>query len=181
MRDLSLHILDIIENAIRVGASSVEVSLTEDPTHDLLTLLVEDNGPGLRVPPETAMNPFYTTKSGKRTGLGLSLFQAAAERAGGRLILRKARLGGLAVEATMHLSHVDRSPLGDMPATISSIVCTNPKLDLTLRFHASGRKTTLRISEILDELKTNGCCGLSAARKVSDRVKAAVTEMTCVS
>lgn len=180
MRDLSLHVLDVIENAIRAGASSVEVNITEDLAGDLLTLLVEDNGPGLREPPEKAMDPFYTTKRGKRTGLGLSLLRAAAERAGGRLVLRRARLGGLAVEATMRLSHVDRPPLGDVPATVSSLVCTNPELDLTLRLHVRERETTLRMSEILSELGTAGCCGLSAARKVSGRVRAAITELELV-
>jgi len=180
MRDLSLHVLDVIENSVRAGASSVTVSITEDTNEDTLTLLVEDNGPGLRVPPERAMDPFYTTKKGKRTGLGLSLLRAAAIRAGGQLVLRRARLGGLAVEATMRLSHVDRPPLGDVPATISSLVCTNPELDLTLRLYVGGRETTLRMSEILSELGTGGCYGLSAARKVSDRVGAAIAELALI-
>jgi len=180
MRDLSLHVLDVIENSIRAGASSVDASIIEDLEHDLLTLRVEDNGPGLRVPPEKAIDPFYTTKKGKRAGIGLSLLQAAAERSEGQLVLRKARLGGLAVEATMRLSHVDRPPLGDVPATISSLVCTNPELDLTLRLHVGEQETTLQISEILSELKTAGCCGLSAAREASGRVTEAIAALNPV-
>jgi anti-sigma regulatory factor (Ser/Thr protein kinase) len=117
VRDLSLHILDVMENSIRAGATAISLTVAEDPEQDRLTIIVEDNGPGLSVPPDVATDPFYTTKNGKRTGLGLSLLRATAEQAGGKLTLRRSELGGLAVEAAMQLSHVDRSPLGDLAAT----------------------------------------------------------------
>jgi signal transduction histidine kinase len=89
MRDLSLHILDIIENSIRAGASEVRVAIEEDPAADLLKIVVEDNGPGLGLPEQVVLDPFYTTKKGKHVGLGLSLFREAALRAGGDLKLWK--------------------------------------------------------------------------------------------
>ena len=92
MRDLSLHILDLIENSIRAGASAIMLTVAEYPDADLLELTLEDDGHGLRVPSDAATDPFYTTKAGKRTGLGLSLLRAAAEQADGKLTISTSRL-----------------------------------------------------------------------------------------
>jgi signal transduction histidine kinase len=134
LRDLSLHILDLIENSIAAGATIIRVSIEQRLRGDEMVIAVEDNGHGLSVLPDKAMDPFFTTKSGKHTGLGLSLLKAAAERAGGALSLSRSKLGGLAVEAVMQIHHVDRSPLGDIATTISSMACTNPEIDLRCRF-----------------------------------------------
>ena len=75
MRELSLHILDLVENSVRAGASVIFIGITVDSVRDLLEISVEDNGPGFGVPVEMAFDPFYTTKEGKKTGLGLSLFR----------------------------------------------------------------------------------------------------------
>ena len=87
MRALSLHILDLVENSIRAQATTIVIRIVADPAADLLRIEIEDDGTGLKVTPEQALDPFYTTKGGKRTGLGLSLFRAAAEAAGGGLTL----------------------------------------------------------------------------------------------
>lgn len=129
MRDLSLHILDLIENSIRAGASVVAVTVHADRDLDVLRIVIEDNGPGFPAPAGQVVDPFFTTK-GKKTGLGLSLFAAAAQRAGGRMTLGTSPLGGAMVAATMVLSHVDRPPMGDLPATIATVACTNPQIDL---------------------------------------------------
>jgi len=171
VRDLSLHILDLIENSIRAGASRVAVTIEKDQAADVMKVIVEDNGPGLSVPADVAMNPFYTTKKGKRTGLGLSFLQTSAGQAGGEVRLRKSRLGGLCVEAIMKLSHVDRPPLGDVAATMSSITCTNPDLEIAFTCRACGREAVLRVPELLDDRATSACRGLAAARQVSERIK----------
>jgi len=174
MRDLSLHILDLIENSIRAQATVVQVTIVENRAQDVLQVLIEDNGPGLSVPADVATNPFYTTKSGKRIGLGLSLLRAASEQAGGHLILAQSRLGGLAVKATMRLSHVDRTPLGDLAATFSSVVCTNPGLDLCVRLCLDDQEHIVRAADVARELPANERGGLTIARRVSDRVKNAL-------
>ena len=83
MHDLSLYVLEMIENSLRAGAGTVAVRVWVEPPRDELTIVVEDDGPGLDVSVEQATDPFYTTKAGKRTGLGLPLFREAAEAAGG--------------------------------------------------------------------------------------------------
>ncbi|HQL53715.1 MAG TPA: ATP-binding protein, partial [Phycisphaerae bacterium] len=103
MRELSLHIMDLIENSLRAQATIILVSVEALPDQDLLRIVVEDNGTGLRVPVESVLDPFYTTKRGKRTGLGLSLFRAAAESTGGRLMIDKSALGDVGVRVTVEL------------------------------------------------------------------------------
>ena len=172
MRDLSLHVLDLIENSIRAEASVIAVTVVQDCEKDLLKIIVEDNGPGLSVSSDVALDPFFTTKEGKRVGLGLSLFRGAAERAGGTLTLAQSPLGGLAVTATMQLAHVDRSPLGDLAATFSSVVCTNPQLDLRCRFCNGKQEWVVRAPDVAKELPPNERCGLAVARRVSERIRA---------
>jgi hypothetical protein len=188
VRDLSLHLLDLMENSIRAEATVISVTIEQDRARDMLRIVVEDNGAGLSVSPGQALDPFYTTKAGKRTGLGLSLFQGAAERAGGRVTLGRSPLGGLAVTACMRLSHVDRSPLGDLAATLSSVACTNPEVDLWCRLVRSAdeipdsksqipdlqsavREWVVRSSEVEKGLPFGQRCGLAVARRLAEKVR----------
>ena len=174
MHELSLHILDLIENSVRAGASTILVTLDENRRSDVLKVIVEDDGPGLSVPPDMALDPFFTTKNGKRTGLGLSLFRSTAEQAAGRVRLRQSALGGLAVEATMELHHVDRIPIGDIAATMSSVVCTNPELDLSCRFAVGNEQIIVRVPDVARELPIGKRTGLAVARRVSEKIKSSI-------
>ncbi len=137
MYDLSLHLLDIIENSLNAGATTIEIGLRIDPVADILELTVDDNGPGLGADAARVLNPFYTTKADKRTGLGLSLLQSAAEQAQGSLALQPSpRLGGLRVEVRMQHGHVDRPPLGDLAATVSTMVSAHPTVTFRLKVQA---------------------------------------------
>jgi hypothetical protein len=171
VRDLSLHILDLMENSIRAEASIVAVTIDIDPAADRLRIVIEDNGKGLKVSPEEAADPFYTTKGGKRTGLGLSFFREAAERAGGTMTVGKSELGGVRVAAEMRLNHVDRSPLGDVAATLSSVVCTNPNVDFQVNLRMSGEEYRLSAFEIGEELGEGRCGGLVVAQVMMERIK----------
>ena len=133
MHDLSLYILEMIENSLRAGAGTVAVRVWVEAPRDELTIVVEDDGPGLDVSADEATDPFFTTKAGKRTGLGLPLFREAAEAAGGHLTLHRSHeLGGVAIDAVMGLSNIDRPPLGDVVETVAVMAATNPGGALTL-------------------------------------------------
>jgi signal transduction histidine kinase len=131
LRELSLHLLDIFENSLRAGATHIRFTILLDDPQEVLVLRVEDDGPGLPVRPDQALNPFYTTKQGKRTGLGLSLFKAAAQQAGGDLNIDVSDLGGVQVEAKFQHNHLDRTPLGDIAGSIMTILLSNPDLIFT--------------------------------------------------
>ncbi len=170
MRELALHILDLVENAIRAGATRIEVSVEEQPGENLLAIAVEDDGPGLPVPAQTAMDPFFTTKEGKKTGLGLSLFRFRVEQAGGQLRLEKSALGGLAVRAVMELGHVDRSPLGDLASTLASVVCTNPGVELCSRLRVGPRELAVSSTEVARTLPSGVRGDIAVARQMRRKI-----------
>ena len=144
MHDLSLYLLDILENSVRAGATVIATTIVADRAADELTIRVEDDGPGLPVEPEQALDPFFTTKSNKKTGLGLSLFRQAAEAAGGGLkVARSDELGGVSVTAWMSLADVDRPPLGDVAASIATMVVTNPEIEFRVDLTDDGARTSL--------------------------------------
>ena len=156
MRDLSLHVLDLIENSLRAGAQRVDVLVAQRVDLDEMVIAIEDDGPGLAVTPAQAADPFFTTKSGKRVGLGLSLFQAAAERAGGGMALDRSPLGGLAVRATMRLGHVDRNPLGDLPATLATALCAQPEVRFRVVLDVDGARAEADSYDTIERLSQRG-------------------------
>ncbi len=148
MHDISLHVLDLIENSVRAKATVIVIRMGIDSNADVLEVCVEDNGEGIRVPPEQVLNPFFTTSKRKKVGLGLSLFKAAAEMAGGHLTLsRSAALGGVAVKVGMRFLHVDRPPIGDLAETISTMVLMHPEVDFRLSVRCGERAFDFRLRE----------------------------------
>lgn len=127
MRELSLHVLDIVQNSLAAGATSIEVEITEDRSRDRLTIVIRDNGRGM--PPELlvrASDPFVTTRGTRKVGLGLSLLAASASLCDGGLTISSTEGVGTTVVADFRLSHIDRAPLGDMGSTIAAILACNP-------------------------------------------------------
>lgn len=170
MREISLHILDLVENSIRAGAAVVCVSLEEEPSEDIMTVCVEDDGPGLEVSGDVAADPFFTTKDGKKTGLGLSLLKFRAEQAGGSFQVGRSSLGGLSVRARMPLSSVDRSPLGDLAGTLASVVCTNPGVELRSRLRVADREWAVSTADIARGLPAGRRAEISVARRMREKI-----------
>lgn len=133
MHDLSLYLLELLENSIRAGAGHVAVGILADRASDRLRLTVDDDGRGLDITPEAALDPFYTTKKNKKTGLGLSLLKADAEASGGHLTMDSSpTLSGVRVETELILSHIDRPPIGDIGTSIMVMEMTNPTIIFTV-------------------------------------------------
>jgi len=121
MEDLSLHILDIVENAVAAGATRVLVAVNENAGRDVLTFRVTDNGRGMSEEERArAFDPFFTTGR-KRTGLGLPLLAHTAEACGGRVVLDTAPGRGTRVVSRFRLGHVDRPPLTGMAVTMMTL------------------------------------------------------------
>jgi len=175
LRELSLHVLDLVENSVRAGAGVVAVTVEEQPERDLLAISVEDDGPGLAVGPEQALDPFYTTKEGKRTGLGLSLFRQQVEMAGGAVELGRSALGGLAVRARLGLGHVDRYPLGDLAGTLAGTVAANPGIEIRARLARGDREVHVSSAEA-DPAGNPAGAGGGAARAAARRLRQRITE-----
>jgi signal transduction histidine kinase len=165
MHDLSLYLLEILENSTRAGAGRVDVAVTIDHETDELRLAVDDDGSGLTATPEQTLDPFYTTKPGKKTGLGLALLRADAQAAGGDLAIGPSpELGGVRVEAFMQLDNVDRPPIGDLGTTIYVTAATNPGVAFTVSLrgdeftppldHGPPQEAVARLRLLSEELVT---------------------------
>mgnify|MGYP000201799111 FL=1 len=149
MRELSLHILDLAENAVTAGARLVAITVEESAAADRLTIRVADDGPGL---PEEKLrrleDPFVTTRTTRRVGLGLSLLAAAARRAGGGVEVRSAPGAGTEVTAVFRLGHIDRAPIGDVAATIAALIAGYPAVDFVYRHRIEEREIALDTREL---------------------------------
>ena len=129
MEDLSLHILDIAENAIRAEAKTIRIEILEDEDNDLLTLCIEDDGRGMdKETAENIVDPFFTTKSKKRVGLGVALLSQAAQQADGRLMVDSEEGVGTKITATFKLSHPDMKPMGDVLQTMATLITADPSI-----------------------------------------------------
>jgi len=141
MRELSLHILDVLENAVEAGATRITLTIEEDSALDRLLIRVQDNGRGM--PPEVVsrvLDPFFTTRQTRRVGLGLSLLAAAAERAGGGVEVQSQPGAGTVITATFQLRNWDRPPLGDLPGTLLAILLARPPVEFTYVHRVDGRE-----------------------------------------
>jgi signal transduction histidine kinase len=130
MEDLSLHILDIAENSITASAKMIGIRIIEDHAKDLLTIEIEDDGKGMDEQSlQKAIDPFFTTRTTRKVGLGLSLLAQATRESDGKIELSSEPGKGTTVKAVFRLSHLDRKPIGDINETIRTLVAGHPEID----------------------------------------------------
>ena len=153
MRELSLHILDVVENGITAGADMIRIRVEESRPADLLTIKISDNGRG--IPAEKLaklQDPFVTSRTTRRVGLGLSLLAAAAERCDGKLEVEAGTAGGTEVRVSFRHSHIDRAPMGDMASTMATLLMGNPLIDFEYRHIIDGNDFIVDTRELKKEL-----------------------------
>jgi len=154
MLELSMHILDVAENALEAGATRIEISIEEDLEDDRLTIRVADNGRGMSEEfLQKVLDPFVTTRTTRRVGLGLPLFAAAAKWCNGDFEIRSKEGEGTVVTATFQHSHIDRAPLGDIKSTLLSIILFAPEVDLRYSHRVDGRVFEFDTAEIRRQLE----------------------------
>ncbi len=130
MLQLALHILDIVENSTRAGATLVTVVITEDRKEDLFRIEISDDGRGMSGEARRkALDPFYTTKGVRRVGLGLPMLFQATRQGGGQFAIESKEGAGTSVCAEFKHGHIDRQPLGDMAGTMTTLVAGNPEIN----------------------------------------------------
>lgn len=154
MKELSLNILDIAQNSIKAGAKHLTIALTRRGSW--LTVSISDDGVGMSPAfAAEAANPFTTTRTTRKVGMGLPLFKLAAEQTGGTFSIESrqaAREGdghGTVVTASLDTSHVDCEPLGDVASTVTTLIQGNPDLSLTYLY--AGEEDEVRLST--DEMR----------------------------
>ena len=157
MRDLSMHILDIVMNSIRAKATLIEITVIEK--NDTLTLEIKDNGIGMGESMlQQVKNPFFTTRTTRRVGLGLSLLLDNAKKTGGKMEISSKEGVGTTVEAMFHTNHIDCIPKGNIDETIISLIMLEPDLDFIYNHTINDnyyQLNTLEIKKILHEVPIN--------------------------
>ncbi len=130
MEDLSLHILDIAENSISASAKRIEIRIDEDEAKDLLTIEIKDDGKGMDEQTlQKVLDPFFTTRTTRRVGLGLSLLAQAARETDGTIELDSKNGEGTTVKVSFRFSHPDRKPMGDIDETLRTLVVGHAGID----------------------------------------------------
>jgi signal transduction histidine kinase len=131
--------MDIAENAIRASARRITIVIVEDEEKDELTLEITDDGRGMdKKTSDRALDPFFTSKDGKRMGLGLPLLAQSAREAGGKMELESAPGKGTTVRASFRYKHPDRRPLGRMDETMIALIAGNPQVDFVYEHMTGG-------------------------------------------
>lgn len=141
MKELALHILDVAENGIAAGADRIEITVDEAPSANRITIVIADNGGGI---PADVMarvtDPFYTTRTTRRVGLGLSLLENAARQCNGEMTIDSDPRRGTLITATFAHDHIDRAPLGDMAGTLMALIFGNPEVAVTFQHRIDGKE-----------------------------------------
>lgn len=135
MRELSLHLLDIAENSISAKAKDITIEVIENLQIDLLQLSVQDNGCGM--PPDMAaqvIDPFVTTRTTRKVGLGIPLLKEAADMCNGSLVLTSEVGVGTTIVVKFQHSHIDRMPLGDLTTTLLHLLVANPPVHWIFKY-----------------------------------------------
>lgn len=149
MTELSLNVLDVAENSTRAKASLVSITVSADTAADRLVITIEDDGCGMtKEQVSQVTDPFYTSRTTRKVGLGVPFFKYAAESAGGQFSITSEPGRGTTVFASFQLSHIDRMPLGDMNATIHTLITCHPDTEFVYTYRYDGRSFTLDTREL---------------------------------
>jgi C4-dicarboxylate-specific signal transduction histidine kinase len=124
--------MDIAENSLRAGAENIDIRLVENTATHTLALEIKDDGPGMDEETlNNATNPFFTTKDGKKFGLGLSLLSQASEDAGGEMRIEKGKDRGIKITATFHTDNIDIKPIGNINKTLRVMRAAHPEVNFS--------------------------------------------------
>lgn len=159
MQELSMNVLDIAENSVSAGAKLIQITVDEQPTQDLLTINIEDDGIGMTDEQLSRVSdPFYTSRTTRKVGLGIPFFRMAAEITGGSFDISGKPGSGTQINAKFVLSSIDRMPLGNINDTIFTLIHCNAEIDFlyTRRLGSDEMKLDTRsFREVLGDIPLN--------------------------
>jgi len=159
MKELSLHILDLVQNSLRAEAKCIRISVTDSVSQDLLEITIEDDGYGMDAALLAKVTePFTTTRTTRQMGMGIPLFQMVAEQTGGRLTIESTPGQGTTLRCAFVRSHIDLLPLGDMVETLITLVQGAPEVDFLYCYKTDTQELlfdTREIREILEDVPLN--------------------------
>jgi hypothetical protein len=154
LQDLSQYILDIAENSLNADANRVEIVVDEDTGGKTLRLTVSDNGRGMDEKQLlTVHNPFYTTRTERKVGLGIPFLKHAAEICGGNLEIFSEEGKGTTIRASFKSDCIDCPPMGDIADTLVTLVVGWPDRDFSFRCSLDGESFAVDTNELVEILE----------------------------
>ena len=153
MQEISLNILDIVQNSIKAQGNLIKISIDINREEDLLSVIIEDNGYGMSTEKlKKIKDPFYTTRTTRSIGLGIPFFRQAALITGGSFYINSKLKKGTIVSAKFVFSHIDRMPLGDIVSTIHLLITMNPDIHFIYTYKLEDKKFILDTRQLKDIL-----------------------------
>ena len=153
MRELSLNVMDVAQNSVRAEASLVTIDVSESDKNDELTISISDNGCGMTEEQvKQVIDPFFTTRTTRKVGLGVPLFKMSAEQTGGSFSIESEVGKGTVTTASYVKSHVDMTPLGDINSTVEILIRCNPNIDFVFNHSTDIGSFTLDTRELREVL-----------------------------
>lgn len=148
MEELALNILDVAMNSVKAGASQIEIEINAETARNLITVRITDDGCGMDAEfLKRVTDPFSTTRTTRKVGMGLPLFKMYAELSGGGLTVESEKGKGTEVTATFKADSVDRPPLGDLAASAVTLIGAFEGR-LKLLYRVDGREYAFDTDEI---------------------------------
>jgi len=153
MKELSLHILDIIQNSISAGAGKIEVLIEENIPENQYIIIITDNGKGMDEEMlQIVTNPFFTTRTTRKVGVGISLYKQNAEQTGGSLTIESKVGEGTSVKAVFGYNNIDRPILGDIAGTMTLLIGANPEIRFIYNHYTALSEFEFDTVEVKEEL-----------------------------
>ena len=179
MQELSLNVLDIAQNSVRAKASLVTILIKKKTADHFLEISIADDGCGM-TPEQVArvMDPFFTTRTTRKVGLGIPFFKLSAESTGGSFDIQSELGKGTVTTARYHTDHIDMLPIGDMNATILSLISMNPQMDFVYRRSLDNNSFTLDTRELKAVLEDVPLDSPEVIQFIKETLEEGETELT---
>lgn len=178
MKDISLHILDIAQNSVSAQAKNIVIDIHENSHKDMLSILIQDDGKGMA--PEIVQqvtDPFYTTRTTRKVGMGLSLFKQNAQQTGGDLTVESEPGKGTIIKTSFVPSHIDCPPLGDMPGVILILVGGTSGIEWYYRHKVDDKEYVFDTREVKEALDGMDISEPSVMKYLKDMIRENLQEL----
>lgn len=170
--EISLNILDITENSVKAKATKIEIDVFADFKTDNLTVKIIDNGCGMTSEQlNSVTNPFFTTRTTRKVGLGIPFYKMAAESTGGSFDIESEVNVGTTVTAVFKLSHIDRMPMGDIALTMWQLITMHEEINFVFKYKVDEKGFTLDTNEFREVLGDISFSEPEVSRYIKDYLK----------
>jgi hypothetical protein len=159
LKTLDLHIIDIVHNSIRAGASQINIDIVDSESRNIFSIKITDNGCGIdKETLDAISNSFYSSRKERKIGMGIALLKYHSELAGGKFEITSELGKGTQIYGSFRKDHIDMQPLGDMSGTLASFICQYQDIDFQLSYETDNDKfeiSTSDVKEVFENINLN--------------------------